>query len=350
MSKGMETAQQIIGIATLKQDKLENERLIDLVKSTFTAQLAERLNLIKVTAPIAVDEKSGLNDDLNGIERPVCFPVKSIPGKTAVIVHSLAKWKRKRLGELNASPGVGILTDMKALRPDEDLGPIHSVYVDQWDWEMCLSPQERNIPFLKSVVEKIYEAFLETERVVCERIADINPLLPAKITYIHAQELLNMYPELTGKEREIMAAKEHGAIFLMGIGGALSNGEAHDGRAPDYDDWSTETAPGQRGLNGDIIVWNPVLNSAFELSSMGIRVDVESLTRQLDISGCPQRASMPFHELLLKGQLPQTIGGGIGQSRVCMFMLRKKHIGEVQASIWPDEMVQACRANGVELI
>lgn len=346
----METTLKPISFKTLKHNKLENEKAIDLVKSSFTELLTQKLNLIKVTAPIAVDESSGLNDDLNGVERPVSFPVKSIPGQNAVIVHSLAKWKRKRLGELNAQPGDGIITDMKAIRPDEDLGPIHSIYVDQWDWELCISREQRNIPFLRSTVEKIYEAIIETERIVCDRFSDLKPILPERITFLHAQELLDRYPNLTAKERENRAAQEHGAVFLIGIGGSLSNGERHDGRAPDYDDWSTQTAPNLFGLNGDILVWNPMMNSAFELSSMGIRVDEESLIRQLTVSGCSQRAHMPFHQLLLAGKLPQTLGGGIGQSRLCMLMLRKKHIGEIQASIWPTEMIEAYRRDGVELI
>ncbi|NVO30345.1 aspartate--ammonia ligase [Hymenobacter lapidiphilus] len=331
-------------------DLLETEEAISLVKSVFARELARRLRLSCVSAPIAVLDGTGINDDLNGVERPVVFLVKALAERRAVVVHSLAKWKRLRLHELGIAAGRGLLTDMRALRPDEDYSPIHSIYVDQWDWEQCITAEQRTPEFLRATVEQIYEALRATEAEVAARYPDILPVLPGRITFLHAEDLLRQYPELTPKEREHEAARQYGAVFLMGIGGALGNGEAHDGRAPDYDDWSTETAPGYRGLNGDLLVWHPVLQTALELSSMGIRVDSLALMRQLKVRGCEQRQELDFHGRLLRGELPESIGGGIGQSRVCMFMLRKGHIGEVQVSIWPEEVRRELADAGVTLL
>ncbi|GAA4383556.1 aspartate--ammonia ligase [Hymenobacter koreensis] len=329
---------------------LQTEEAIGFVKDTFTRELLRQLHLTKVSSPIAVLDGTGINDDLNGIERPVTFAIKALAERKAVVVHSLAKWKRLRLMELGVPAGRGILTDMRALRPDEDYSPIHSIYVDQWDWEKHITPQQRTIPFLKDTVEKIYDALRTTELRVAEEYPEIEPVLPEHITFLYAEELLLRYPKLTVKERETEAAREYGAVFIIGIGGKLSHGEIHDGRAPDYDDWSTPNEAGSFGLNGDIVLWNPVLQSAFEVSSMGIRVDREALVNQLAVCGCPERAALPFHKLLLDGHLTQSIGGGIGQSRVCMFMLRKAHIGEVQVSIWPDAVRQELSEAGVGLL
>jgi aspartate--ammonia ligase len=331
-------------------DRRTTEEAIEFVKSTFARHLASQLDLIKVSAPIAVLPHTGLNDDLNGIERPVSFPVKGLADTRAVVVHSLAKWKRLRLLELGIEAGKGLYTDMRALRPDEDFSAVHSIYVDQWDWEKHMLPRQRTVEYLHAAVEKIYEAFKQTEQDVFARFRQLSPVLPEKITFIHAEDLLKEFPDLTPKAREWEAASRYGAVFITGIGGKLSNGEAHDGRAPDYDDWSTQTAEGYYGLNGDIIFWNPVLECAFEVSSMGIRVDESSLANQLLISGCPERRELMFHKMLLEGQLPQSIGGGIGQSRTCMFMLRKAHIGEVQVSIWPEPVRQACLEQGIQLL
>ena len=256
------------------------------------------------------------------------------------MVHSLAKWKRLKLSELGVTPGRGIYTDMNALRPDEDLDNIHSIYVDQWDWEKVMTPQQRNLDYLKQTVRHIYEAVKVTENKLFVEFPQIEPILPEEIHFIHAQELLDRYPSLSAKERENAIAKEYGAVFIIGIGGKLSNGQAHDGRAADYDDWS---------LNGDILLWNPVLGSAFEISSMGIRVDAPTLHRQLAERDQLWKEELYFHRLLLDGKLPQTIGGGIGQSRLCMFLLRKAHIGEIQSAIWPADMRAACHAAGIEL-
>lgn len=328
---------------------LETEAAITFVKDTFARELARGLHLVKVSAPIVVLDGTGINDDLNGVERPVGFPIKALDEQRAVVVHSLAKWKRLRLRELGIAPGQGLLTDMRALRPDEDYSPIHSIYVDQWDWEQHMLPEQRTIPFLKATVETIYAALQATERLVQDELG-IEPMLPPAITFIHAEDLLRSYPALTAKQREHEAAREYGAVFLMGIGGELSHGEIHDGRAPDYDDWSTPNEDGHRGLNGDILLWNPVLETSFEVSSMGIRVDKVALSRQLALRGCPERQALRFHRLLLADALPQSIGGGIGQSRVCMFLLRKAHIGEVQVSIWPEAVRGELAAAGVELL
>jgi len=320
----------------VKEDLLRTEEALMLVKETFSVQLRRRLDLTKVSSPLAVLDGTGINDDLNGVERPVSFRIKDMDERKAVVVQSLAKWKRIRLRELEVEPGKGILTDMRALRPDENFSPIHSIYVDQWDWEKHILPSERNMDYLKNTVRKIYKALRVTEKIISETYPEIEAFLPEEITFLHADELVKRYPGLTPDERESEATKEYGAIFLVGIGGKLSDGSMHDGRAPDYDDWSTVTEDGRMGLNGDIIVWNPVLESAFEISSMGIRVDPESLIRQLGIRGCMERLNLPFHSSLMRGELPPCIGGGIGQSRVCMYMLRKEHISQVQVSIWPE--------------
>ncbi len=329
---------------------LETEEAISLVKESFQKHLSAKLNLAGVSSPIAVLEGTGINDDLNGVERPVSFPVKALREQRAQVVHSLAKWKRIRLMQMGIEPGRGILTDMRALRPDEEYTNLHSVYVDQWDWEQCIEENERTLVKLKDAVAKVYGSLKETETDVSERYPWIERVLPEEIRFIHSEELLRRYPGLTAKERESEAAKEFGAVFLAGIGGELSDGKPHDGRAPDYDDWSSANEDGYYGLNGDIIVWHPVLECPLELSSMGVRVDSDALIRQLKIMGCQKRSSLLYHKLLLEGRLPQTIGGGIGQSRVCMFMLKKRHIGEVQVGIWSDEQRQNMSVKGVELL
>ena len=321
------------------KDKLKTEEAICLIKEKFSKKLARSLNLVKISSPIAVLDGTGINDDLNGIEKPVSFPVKGMNGKRASVVQSLAKWKRLRLKEFDIETGKGILTDMRALRPDEDLSPIHSIYVDQWDWEKHILPEHRNLNYLKATVESIYESMKATERELCEVYPELSPDLPDKIYFIHSEELLKQFPGLNVKQRETEIARIFGAVFIIGIGASLSNGLPHDGRAPDYDDWSSLNNDGFKGLNGDIILWNSTLNSAFEISSMGIRVNRESMLRQLEIKGCQERSNLLFHSLLLNNQLPLSIGGGIGQSRLCMFLLKKLHIGEVQSSIWPDEIL-----------
>jgi aspartate--ammonia ligase len=327
------------------KDMLRTEEAIFFIKDYFGKKLAAALNLVNVSAPVAVLDGTGINDDLNGVEKPVSFPVKGIMDHKAVIVQSLAKWKRIRLKEYNIEPGKGLLTDMRAIRPSEELSPIHSVYVDQWDWEKRITPAQRNIEYLKQAVRAIYQALRATERALFELHPEYVPVLPENIYFIHAEELLREFPDLTPKQRETEIARIFGAVFIIGIGAALSNGEPHDGRAPDYDDWSSPNEDGYKGLNGDIIVWNPVVERPFELSSMGIRVNEEAMERQLLIQGCTERRNLLFHSMLLNHELPLSIGGGVGQSRVCMFLLRKKHIGEVQSSIWPE----AVRNNGGSL-
>ena len=329
---------------------LQREAAITLVKDTFSRFLCDYLHLTRVSSPLIVLDGTGLNDDLNGIERPVAFPIKSLDEQRAVVVHSLAKWKRVRLKELGVETGRGILTDMRALRPDEDYSPIHSIYVDQWDWEKHISADDRNLQYLKNTVNNIYEALKETEQVIHQHYANLTPVLPEQIHFIHSEELLQRYPEMTAKERENAIAKEYGAVFIMGIGGKLSNGEAHDGRAADYDDWSTRNEDGYAGFNGDIILWHPVLQSAFEVSSMGIRVDKLAMDVQLKEKNCEDKKTLSFHRMLLEGALPESIGGGIGQSRLCMFMLRKSHIGEVQVSVWSDAIREKMKAEGITLL
>lgn len=330
--------------------KLQTEEAVHFVKAEFEKHLKEQLSLIKVLAPGVVLHGTGINDDLNGVERPVGFPIKFMQEQRAEVVQSLAKWKRLRLKEYELEPGTGIVTDMKALRPDEELGPLHSISVDQWDWEKVMSPQDRHLDFLKDQVTRIYSAILATEAAVAVQYPLVSPGLPAEITFIHAEDLQRLYPNLSSKQREDKAVKEFGAVFLIGIGGEMEGGELHDGRAPDYDDWTTPTSEMTKGLNGDILVWHPVLEQAFELSSMGIRVDKQTLELQLKIRGAEERKKLFYHSQLLEGSLPQTIGGGIGQSRMCMFLLKKRHIGEVQASIWPEEMRQKLEAEGVLLL
>ncbi len=325
------------------------EQAIFFIKEEFQQNLTEELNLRRVTAPLFVLKGTGVNDDLNGVERPVSFPIKSMNERNAEVVHSLAKWKRMKLAAYNIPAGYGIYTDMNAIRADEDLDNLHSLYVDQWDWERTLAPEDRNLDYLCDVVEGIYECLKDVEREVYYEYPHIRPILPERITFIQSEDLLNEYPTLSPKERETEIVRKYGAVFVIGIGGELSNGEYHDGRAPDYDDWSTETEPGYYGLNGDILVWNPVLEQAFELSSMGIRVDKPALLKQLTIRGCEERRELAFHKALLNDELPLSIGGGLGQSRLCMYLLRCAHIGEVQTSIWPDEMIRACADAGILL-
>ncbi len=325
------------------------EKAIKYVKDMFQDNLSAQLALLRVTAPMVVMRGTGINDDLNSVERPVTFPIKDMGDAPAEVVHSLAKWKRLKLAEMKTEPGRGIYTDMNALRPDEELDNIHSIYVDQWDWEKVILPEQRNLDFLKQTVRRIYEAIKVTENKVYVEFPEIKPELPEEIFFIHSEELRRMYPEMTPKERENAIVRKYGAVFVIGIGHALEDGKLHDGRAADYDDWSTVNEDGFFGLNGDILLWNPLLGSAFEVSSMGIRVDQEAMLRQLGIRGEGHKASLDFHKKLLAGELPQTIGGGIGQSRLCMFLLRKAHVGEVQSSIWPESMRRDCAEAGIEL-
>ncbi len=312
---------------------------IKKVKDFFEKDLAIQLDLTRVTAPLFVKKDSGLNDNLNGVERPVSFGIAGVDGDCE-IVHSLAKWKRFALGEYGFAPGEGLYTDMNAIRRDEVTDNIHSVFVDQWDWERVIKKEERNRETLHLAVKRVYRALRHTEKYIADDYAFATRLLPEDIAFVTSAELEEKYPGMSPKEREYIAARENGAVFIEGIGGKLKNGLPHDGRAPDYDDWT---------LNGDIIVYYPVLDIALELSSMGVRVDEESLVRQLDEAGCPERAGLPFHRALLEGKLPYTVGGGIGQSRICMFFLRKAHIGEVQASVWDDETLRVCAEAGVAL-
>lgn len=331
-------------------DVKETEKAIRLIKEFFQTNLAFELNLIRVTAPLFVRTGTGINDDLNGIERPVSFPVKDLNDDKAEIVQSLAKWKRMMLADYGFSMGEGLYTDMNAIRPDETLDNLHSLYVDQWDWEKVMKKEDRTIDFLKSTVERIWDVIHRTESYIAYYYQDIKPVLPPDITFIHAEDLLDEYPDMTPKERELAVCKAHGAVFIIGIGNELKDGQPHDGRAPDYDDWSTPTVNGKHGLNGDILVYNPILDCAYELSSMGIRVSPDALRNQLHLTGETERESLLFHSRLLEGSLPQTIGGGIGQSRLCMLYLRKAHIGEIQSSIWPREMITDCRANNIFLL
>ena len=321
-------------------DLRDTEIAIKLVKDFFETELARALNLTRVSAPIMVTPQSGLNDNLNGVERPVSFDILET-GETAEIVHSLAKWKRQALKTYGFRPGEGLYTDMNAIRRDEVTDNIHSIFVDQWDWERIITPEERNEATLQDIVKKIYLTLRKTEDFVCAHYPHIKPELPDSIAFVSSQELEDRYPDLTPKQREYEAVREHGAVFLMGVGGALRSGKIHDGRAPDYDDWS---------LNGDILLYDPLLDISLEVSSMGIRVDPEALRRQLAIRGCEERAELPFQKALLNGELPLTIGGGIGQSRMCVYLLRKAHVGEVQASLWPEDVVEACRAANIQLL
>jgi aspartate--ammonia ligase len=333
-------------LLNLKQTELG----IKSIKDFFQVNLSSELRLRRVTAPLFVESGTGINDDLNGVERPVRFPIKDMGDKSAEIVHSLAKWKRLTLADYTIKRGFGIYTDMNAIRADEELDNLHSLYVDQWDWEMVIDDSDRNIEFLKQTVRRIYAAMLRTEYLVYELFPVIQPRLPYDITFIHAEELLQKYPDRDPKGREDAITEAYGAVFVMGIGAPLSNGKPHDGRAPDYDDWSTPNSDGFLGLNGDLLIWNPVLKQAVEISSMGIRVDPETLERQLRARGELDRLSLYFHKRLMNNELPLSIGGGIGQSRLCMHYLRKAHIGEIQASLWPREMREEAKSKGVILI
>ncbi len=331
-------------------DMRQTELGIKKVKDFFQGSLSAELRLRRVTAPLFVMKGQGINDDLNGVERAVSFPIKDLGDQRAEVVHSLAKWKRLMLSEYEIEPGFGLYTDMNAIRSDESLGNLHSLYVDQWDWERTITAEDRTIDFLKDIVSRIYSVLVRTEYVVYEMYPQIKPVLPDKITFIHAEKLRQLYPDKTPKERENLITKKYGAVFIMGVGGPLGDGEKHDGRAPDYDDWTTPGEEGLPGLNGDILVWNEILDQAMELSSMGIRVNKESLLRQLEMTGQEERKNLYFHKRLLEGSLPLSIGGGIGQSRLCMFFLRKAHVGEIQASIWPEDMRKTCMENNIPLI
>ncbi|MDR2963131.1 MAG: aspartate--ammonia ligase [Bacteroidales bacterium] len=328
----------------------QTEQAIKLIKDSFERNITSELRLRRVTAPLFVLKGTGINDDLNGTERKVTFPVKALGDQQAEVVNSLAKWKRMALAEYEIAPGYGVLTDMNAIRPDEDLDNLHSIYVDQWDWERSITAENRNIDFLKTIVRKIYEVLKRTEFIVSENYPQIQQVLPEEITFIHSEDLLKLYPNKTPKEREAEVCKQHKAVFVIGIGSVLANGEKHDGRAPDYDDWSTPTGDGHVGLNGDILLWNDVLGIPYEISSMGIRVDAKAMEAQLRIEHAEDRKNLLFHKKLLNGELPLSIGGGIGQSRICMYLLRKAHIGEVQSSLWDEETKQGCKKHNIQLI
>ena len=319
---------------------IQTQQAIKDLKDYFEQRLSEELKLTRVSSPLFVLPETGTNDNLNGVEKAVNFNVPNI-NKNVEIVQSLAKWKRVALKKYGFETGRGIYTDMNAIRKDEELDNIHSIYVDQWDWELIIDKEERNKVKLKEIVKKIYKVFKETEEHVHEIYPEIKKILPKEITFITSQELLDMYPDLSPKEREDKIVRDKGAVFLMQIGKILDNGDKHDGRSPDYDDWE---------LNGDILFYNPVLDNAIELSSMGIRVDEESLKYQLDVANCNDRKELDYHKALLAGKLPYTIGGGIGQSRICMFFLNKAHIGEVQVGIWPEKMIEECSEAGIELL
>ena len=319
----------------------ETQIAIKTVKDFFQTLLAERLHLLRVSAPLFVAPESGLNDNLNGVERPVTFDIKCQDEREAEIVQSLAKWKRYALKKYGFSAGEGLYTDMSAIRRDEDVDNIHSIYVDQWDWEKIITKEERNLDTLKDTVRTVYKVLRKTEKYMAIHFDYIEEILPHDIFFVTTKELEEMFPDYTPKEREYYIAKAKGAVCIMQIGDVLENGEPHDGRAPDYDDWA---------LNADIVVYYPVLDIALELSSMGIRVDKKALLSQLDKAGCPERAELPFHKAVINEELPYTIGGGIGQSRICMFFLRKAHIGEVQCSLWPDEVMAEAEKKGLQLL
>ena len=327
----------------------EMQRAIEFIKSNFQVNLSNALNLRRVSAPLFVDENSGLNDNLNGVERPVSFDIPDV-GTNAQVVHSLAKWKRLALKRYDFKVGKGLFTDMNAIRRDEEVDNLHSVYVDQWDWEKVISAEDRNVAYLKRTVRDIVAAVSETSSALNVAFPSLHTKLPSEVFFITTQELEDLYPDLTPKQREDEICKKKGVVFLMQIGKILKSGIKHDGRAPDYDDWTTPNSDGYLGLNGDIIFWDTVLGTPVELSSMGIRVDKEALLRQLDICGCPERAQLSFHRALLNDELPLSIGGGIGQSRFSMFLLQKAHIGEVQASIWPEEQIAECARHNIHLL
>ncbi len=326
MLKTIKTYQSIL-------DRITTEKALCELKDFFKKSLSQNLNLMEVSAPMVVTSGTGINDDLNGVEKPVRFLAKSYPDRKLEIVQSLAKWKRLKLADLEIPVGKGIVTDMKALRPDEIISPIHSIFVDQWDWEKRILEIDRTLDYLKSTVENIYKSIKETEKYISVLYPALKPMLPEKITFIHSEELQYLYPKLTPQERENILAKDHGAVFIIGIGHELADGIPHDLRAPDYDDWSTSTIGKYKGLNGDIIVWNPVLEGAFEITSMGIRVNKRSLKHQLQLTQNENRLELSFHKKLMNDELPFTVGGGIGQSRLAMLLLRKQYIGEVQSII-----------------
>ena len=331
-------------------DQWLTEKAIKFIKDTFERELSGELYLSRVTSPLFVPKGSGINDDLNGIERPCSFPVLNLNNEVMEIVQSLAKWKRMALADYGFTANTGLYTDMNAIRPDDDIDEIHSIYVDQWDWELVMPNQSRTVDYLKFVVKRLYRVIKRTEFLVSEMFPACQVQLPESITFVHAEEALERYPQLAPAERERELAREYGAIFLIGVGYPLRDHVVHGGRAPDYDDWSTETINGYHGLNGDIVVWDHVRRDSLELSSMGIRVDQETLLRQLEMRNAVERKDLYWHKRLLNGEFPQTIGGGIGQSRICMFLLKKAHIGEVQASIWPREFHQEAAEHQVRLL
>lgn len=332
-------------------DMKQTELGIKQIKEFFQQNLSSELRLRRVTAPLFVLKGMGINDDLSGTERPVSFPIKDLGDQQAEVVHSLAKWKRVTLADYQIEPGYGIYTDMNAIRADEELGNIHSLYVDQWDWERVITPEQRTVDFLKSIVTRIYAAMRRTEYMICEMYPQIKSFLPHDVHFIHSEDLLQMYPDKTTKERENLITERFGSVFIIGIGNKLSNGQPHDLRAPDYDDYTTiDPKTGLPGLNGDLLVWNEVLQRALEISSMGIRVDKAAMLKQLELAGKEERTKLYFHQRLLNDTLPLTIGGGIGQSRLCMLYLKKAHIGEIQASIWPEDMREECTRLGMQLI
>lgn len=327
----------------------QTETAIKELKDFFQVNLSSELNLSRVTAPILVESETGINDDLNGVEQALSFSANALNGASVEVVQSLAKWKRLACARLGCNPGEGIYTDMNAIRPNEELDSLHSLYVDQWDWEQVILPEKRVLDHLKWAVDSIFGVIRRTETWLALRYPDLKPVMPPKIAFIHASELAARWPEKSPRERENCVVREQGAVFIIGIGAPLSDGEPHDGRAPDYDDWITPNGI-DLGLNGDILVHHPVLNIAFELSSMGIRVNPEALRLQLQLSGTESRSQLYFHRQLLAGKLPQTMGGGIGQSRLCMFLLKKAHIGEIQSGVWPTEMRDTCRKQGIALL
>jgi len=331
-------------------NKKQTEKAIKFVKDTFERELSGELKLSRVTSPLFVPKGSGINDDLNGIERPVKFEIGNLNNREMEIVHSLAKWKRMALADHGFQPKTGLYTDMNAIRPDDSIDAIHSLYVDQWDWELVMDDDERNLEFLKKIVTKVYEALKRTQFLVNEHFPSDYPILPEKIVFIHSEDAQKEYPNLTPEEREKVLAEKYGAIFVIGIGNKLADGVKHGGRAPDYDDWSTPTDNEHYGLNGDIVVWDQVRQDSLELSSMGIRVDTETLLRQLALENAEDRKNLYWHKRLLNNEFTQTIGGGIGQSRICMFILNKAHIAEVQASVWDDETIEVAKEKDIPLM
>jgi aspartate--ammonia ligase len=331
-------------------DVRDVEATIKDIKDFFQVHLARALNLQRVSAPLFVRSGTGINDDLNGVEEPLRFRVRNDNDAEVEIVQSLAKWKRLALARYGYPDGEGLYTDMNAIRPDEVIDNLHSIYVDQWDWERIIAPEQRNVETLKEAVRKIYEVVCRTEFHIASQHPTIRPILPEEIRFVTSEELYDRYSGLDPRQREDRICEEHRAVFVLGIGADLPDGRPHDGRAPDYDDWLTSRPDGGKGLNGDILLWNPVLQRAFEISSMGIRVDAETLKRQLKIRGCEERCELLFHKMLLAGELPQSLGGGIGQSRLCMFFLRAAHVGEVACGIWPEEMQRACEQAGIMLL